>query len=299
MPSTFKIEDHHMLLFTRTVELLLQQRKSRFLEAVTHGSYQGDKAQAVIQFGEVDMNAIAPGSAAGQWKGDTVWSEVEHHQRWVFPSDFALSLPLARQDQIRMMAAPNSPYVEAVHAAYNRKVDDLIIEAATGDSKTGKYDDLISTPFPAGQTIDDGGEGLTIDKLIDAKEKLIAAGNDPAEERFFACSEKQLSDLLKSTAVQSADYNTVKALVKGEVDTFVGFKFISTERLNKTPDSGDTTRHCLAWVKSGLHLGSWDELNVQADVRPDKNYVWQIYARATIGATRTQEKKIVCVDCLE
>ncbi len=295
MATNYTVQDHHVTQFTRNVELLLQQKKARLDGAVTSGSYQGDKAQAVIQFGEVDMAPIEPGEGAGQWKGDTVWSSVEHYQRWVFPSDFAVSLPLSRQDQVRMINNPGSPYAEAVRAAYARRYDDLVIAAATGPAKTGKYDDLVEVAFPASQVIGDDGEGLTIDKLIEAKEKLIAAGNDPAEERFLACSEKQLSDLLKDTAVQSADYNTVKALVKGEVDTFVGFKFISTERLFQAAG----VRHCLAWVKSGLHFGTWDTLNVNADVRPDKNYVWQVYARATIGATRTQEKKVVRVDCKE
>lgn len=294
MTTTLKVQDHHIIQFTRNIELLLQQKKARFEGAVTTGSYQGDKAQAVVQFGEVDMSAIAAGDAAGQWLGDTVWSDIAHHQRWVFPSDFALSLPLSRQDQVRMLGDPRSPYAEAIRAAYARKVDDILIDAARATAKTGKYDDLKDTAFPATQIIDDTA-GLTIEKLIDAKEKLIAAGNDPEEERFFACSEKQLSDLLKSTKVQSADYNTIRALVKGEVDTFVGFKFISTERLKATTSK----RHCLAWVKSGLHLGIWDALNIKADVRPDKNYVWQIYARATVGATRTQEKKIVQVNCTE
>lgn len=294
MTTNFKIQDHHIIHFTRNVEMLLQQQRARFEGTTTTGSYQGDKAQAVVQFGEVDMDPIAPGEAAGQWRGDTVWSDIDHFQRWVFPSDFALSLPLARQDQLRMLGDPRSPYAEAVRAAYARKVDDVIIEAALGVAKCGKYDDLTDTPFPATQVIDDNGP-LSIEKLIDAKEMLIAAGNDPAEERFFACSEKQLSDLLKSTKVQSADYNTIRALVKGEIDSFIGFKFVSSERLQKA----DGKRRCLAWVKSGLHFGLWEALDVKADVRPDKNYVWQIYARATIGATRTQEKKLVQINCAE
>ena len=301
MTTNFKVQDHHILQFTRNVELLLQQKCPRLAGTTATGSYQGDKAQAVIQFGEVDMAPITDGENAGNWKGDTVWSSVDHYQRWVFPSDFAVSLPLSRQDQIRMFGDPRSPYAEAVRAAYARKVDDIIIAAATGEAKTGKYDDLRSTAFPSEQVMEHGGKGLTIDKLIDAKEMLLAAGNDPSEERFIACSEKQLSDLLKSTEVKSADYNTIKALVKGEIDTFVGFKFISTERLAMTPVNGSVPqlRHCFAWVKSGLHFGTWDALNIRADARPDKNYVWQVYARATIGATRTQEKKVIQIDCKE
>ncbi len=294
MPAILTVEAHYALQFTRNLELVLQQRTPRFAGTHTEGSYTGDRAQVVLKFGEVEMTPIYKGTNPGQWKGDTVWSEVDHHQRWVNPRDFALSLPIAKQDEIRMLVNPTSPYLEVIRAAYARMRDNLFIGAATGVAKVGPYEDTVDVSFPAGQVID-GTDGLTIDKLIDAKEKLIAAGNDPDEPRFFACSEKQLSDLLKNTKVQSADYNTVRALVKGEVDTFVGFKFISSERLNKT----DTKRNCLAWVKTGMHTGTWDTFTIRTDVRTDKNYVVQLYARASVGVTRTDEKKVVQVNCVE
>ncbi len=289
MPD-FSIQAHHMFQFAKNVELMLQQKTSRLESAVTSASYTGDKAQVIMQLSEVEMQQLAQ----ADWKGDTVWSDIEHFQRWVFPGDFALSLPITNQDQLRMLPDPRSQYAEAVRAAYCRKVDDIIISAAVGDAKTGRYDDIQLTPLPATQVIAGAG-ALTVEMLIDAKEKLIAAGNDPGEARFFACSEKQLSDLLKNTKVQSMDYNSIRALVKGELDTFLGFKFISTERLPLKASA----RQCFAWVKSGLHIGHWGKLEIKSDLRPDKNYVWQIYARATLGATRVDEKKLVRVDCQE
>lgn len=298
MATDFTVQDHHILHFTKNVELLLQQKTARLAGTTGNASYTGEMAQAIKQFGDVDFVPFNAGTSAGQWKGDTVWGDIEHFNRWVFPSDFALSLPAAKGDDLRMLGDPRSSYAEAMRAAYARKYDDMVIGAATADAKTGKYDDLKNTPLPATQIIADGGEGLTIDKLIEAKELLIAAGNDPSEERFFACSEKQLSDLLRTTQVQSVDYNTVKALVRGELDTFLGFKFLSTERLLKTAGTPDI-RHCLAWVKSGLHVGTWNGLESHIDRRADKNYAWQIWMSFTMGATRTQEKKVVQVNCAE
>lgn len=295
MATDFSIQDHHMFQFSKNVELLLQQRGSRFEPAVTTANYTGDKAQVILQLGEVEMASLA----ADDWRGDTAWADIEHRQRWVFPADFALSLPVANQDQLRTIADPRSQYAEAVRAAYARKVDDLIIAAALGEAKCGRYDSVTPTALPAGQQIAAGGTGLTVDKLIAAREKLMAAGASPDEERFFACSERQLSDLLKTTQAQSLDYNSVRALVKGEMDTFLGFRFISSERLAHETADGATTRRCFAWVKSGLHLGAWQRLEIKSDVRPDKNYTWQIYARATLGAARTEEKKVVRVDCAE
>jgi hypothetical protein len=304
MPATLKIEDHQILQFTANVELLLQQKTPRLAGAANIASYQGKAAQVVKQFGEVEFGPFETGLGPGQWKGDTVWDDIEHHQRWVLPSDFALALADAKGDNVRQIGDPKSPYAEAMRAAYARKFDDLIIMAATNPAKTGAYDDMRDAILPAGQIIghdydpQNEGEGLTVAKLIKARELLIAAENDPGEARFFACSERQLSDLLKVTQVASADYNSVKALVKGEVDSFMGFKFISTERLLSTPGTPDI-RHCFCWVKSGLHFGTWNGLETHVDRRSDKNYVWQVWMSFTAGATRTQEQKVVQVNCVE
>jgi len=295
MPTDFTVQDHHILHFTKNVELLLQQKQPVLSGTSSTASYNGEGAQAIKQFGEVEFQSFNPGVAAGQWKGDTVWSDIEHFQRWLFPSDFALSLPAAKGDDLRMLGDPRSAYAEAMRAAYARRYDDLIIAAATNDARTGKFDDLQTTPFPTGQIIADGGTGLTLAKMNQAREMLLAAHNDPGEQRFLAMSQKQLSELLNTDEITNADYNTIRALVRGEVDSFLGFKFIFTERLLNTGN----VRHCLAWVKSGLHFGTWNNLETHIDRRPDKNYVWQIWMSFTAGATRTQEKKVVQINCTE
>ena len=298
MATDYKVQDHHVIQFTQNVELLLQQKQPRLAGTTSSASYIGEKAQVIKQFGEVEFEDFVAGDAAGQWKGDTKWGEIAHYQRWVYPNDQVLSLPAAKGDDMRMLGDPRSSYTEAMRAAYARKYDDFIITAATGVAKTGKYNDPVDVPLPAGQIVADGGTGLTLDKLLEAKKILMAAENDPAEERYFACSEQQLNDLLKTNQVQSADYNTIRALVRGEIDTFVGFKFVPTERLLMTPGTPNV-RHCFAWVKSGLHAGTWNGLETHVDRRSDKNYVWQVWMSFTMGATRTQEKKVVQVNCAE
>lgn len=291
----YEVAAHHVLQFTKNVELLLQQKESRLTGAVQSSTYEGKQAQVVLQYGDVTMDPITAGTAAGNWMGDTVWSSIEHHQRWVIPTDFAVSLPIAHQDVIRMLVDPQSGYANAIQAAHNRRVDATIAAAAIGAASTGEYSALVSTTLPTAQIIVDGGTGLTVDKLIAAREKLDAAMVDSSDERFIVVGSRQISDLLKTTSVTSADYNTVRALVQGEIDTFVGFKFITYEALSVAT----SIRNCFAFVKSGIHLGLWDNLEVRVDERADKNYTRQIYARRTIGATRTQEKKVVQINCSE
>jgi hypothetical protein len=305
--TTFTIKDHHVLQFTSNVELLLQQKQPYLAGKTESKPYTGTAAQVVKQFGEAEFQTFESGTGDGQWKGNTVWGDIAHHQRWVLPSDFALALVDAKGDNIRMIGDPKNPYAEAMRAAYARLYDDMIIAAATNPAKTGTYDDMKDTELPVSQIIghdydpDDEGEGLTVGKLITAREILTAAENDPGEPRYFACTARQLSDLLRSLQVTSGDYNSVKALVRGEVDTFMGFQFVRTERLFQTAAEGNQPRlrHCFCWVKSGLHLGTWGGLDTKIGERGDKNYVWQIWMACHLGATRTQEKKVVQVNCAE
>ena len=285
------IAAHHVLQFTTNVELLLQQEKPHFSGSVEEGAYVGRAGQVVAQYGEVDMLPLAQAN----WKDPTAWSDIDHQQRWVLPSDFAVSLPVTHQDQLRLITEPKNPYARAVRASYARKYDDLIIAAATGPAKTGPYDAMVDTILPPTQQVPANATGLTIAKLLLTREILEAAENDPNEPRYISVTSRQISELLNTTEIKSADYNTVRALAQGQINTFMGFTFLRSERLKKAT----TTRSCFAWQKSGIHLGAWNRLEVKVDERPDRNYVWQIYARATLGATRTQEKKVVQIDCLE
>jgi hypothetical protein len=106
----------------------------------------------------------------------------------------------------------------------------------------------------------------------------------------------QVTDLLGTTEVTSSDYNTVKALVQGQIDTFMGFKFIRTQRLTEdaTPD-----RQVVAWIQSGVLLAIGQDFTSRISERADKSYSTQVFASMSIGATRMEEEKVVEIACEE
>ena len=110
---------------------------------------------------------------------------------------------------------------------------------------------------------------------------------------YCAVSAEELDDLLGTTQVTSSDYNTVKALVQGDIDTFMGFKFLGTERLSES----SSVRTCPAWAEDGILLGLGQDAEGKIDERPDKNYSTQVYYSMCIGATRMEEVKVVQIDC--
>lgn len=288
---SFEVTTAFVQQYSTNVQLLLQQRGSRLRDCVTVGSYTGKAAKAVEQIGSVTAQQRTSRHA------DTPLISTPHDARWVHPTDYEWADMIDDQDKLRMLIDPTSPYAMNGAYALGRAMDSLIIAAALGAALTGENGST-STPFDtANQQIVVGATGLTVAKLRTARRILLANEVDVANDPLYiAVTAKQMDNLLGTTEVTSADYNTVKALVQGNVDTFMGFKFIHTELL--TLDSS-SDRRCIAWAKSGLHLGMWNDINTKISERADKSYATQVYVKGTFGATRTEEGKVVEIICDE
>jgi hypothetical protein len=98
---------------------------------------------------------------------------------------------------------------------------------------------------------------------------------------MIAFRAKDQTTLLNTTEIKSSDYNTVKALVQGKIDTFLGFKFIRTQRLITSTDGSSIA--CLAWRKSALLLAVGQEPKTRIGERADKSYATQVYNCMSIG----------------
>jgi hypothetical protein len=107
-----------------------------------------------------------------------------------------------------------------------------------------------------------------------------------------------LQDLLRTTEVTSADYNTIKALVDGNINTFMGFTFKRISNKIMPLDAVADVRTCVAWAKSGIKITDSGK-EVHIDVRPDKSHALQIRTVAALGGTRMEEVKVVAVMCDE
>lgn len=274
--------------FSANVQMLSQQMGSLLRNAVDVESVNGEKAF----FDQV-------GSAAAVKKtsrhADTPLIETPHTRRMVTMADYEYADLIDDQDRVRLLIDPTSTYGRAAAAAMGRAMDDEIIAAALGTALTGK-DGSTSTALPSGQKIAVASSGLTIAKLVSAKEILDAASVDPSIPRHIVVSPKQISDLLNNTTVTSSDFNTVKALAQGEINTFVGFNFIVSNRLT-TDGSGD--RQVIAFASDGIKLAMGKEPSAKIDERADKSYATQVYYCQTIGSTRMEESKVVEIACSE
>ena len=273
--------------YSANVQMLSQQMGSRLRDAVRVENMVGKNAF----FDQV-------GSATAQKRtsrhADTPQIDTPHARRRVSLVDYEYADLIDDQDKVRMLIDPTSAYAQASAAAMGRAMDDELIAAATGTAFTGETGST-STALPAAQQIASGSADLTLAKLIEAKKILDLADVDPSINRYIAVGPNQIEALLNNTTVTSSDFNTVKALVQGDIDTFLGFKFIVTNRLAKSGND----RTCFAWAEDGLALGVGKDIMARIDERSDKGYATQVYYCMSIGATRMEEEKVVQIICDE
>ena len=267
---------------------LAQQKGSRLRDAVRTETVTG-KAHFFERIG----------TAAAQKRtsrhSDTPRMDTPHSRRKVTMEDYDWADLIDNEDKVRMLISPQSEYAMAGAWAMGRAMDDAIIGAATGNA-FGGVSGGTSVALPAAQKVAHGSAGLNIAKLIGAKKILDSNDIDPDEARFIIVNSETLADLLAITEVTSSDFNTVKALVQGEINTFLGFNFVRTERLGL---DGDGNRQVLAFAQSGIGLAVGQDVNTRISERADKNYATQVFLSMTIGATRIEDEKVVEIACTE
>jgi hypothetical protein len=151
-----------------------------------------------------------------------------------------------------------------IAGALGRRCDQLVIDAM--DASTP-----LTTPVAA------GGTNLTIAKVNSAQVELRDQGV-PNTELFAVIEAGGLGGLLGDEKATSADYQAVKALVSGEINTLVGFQFIILE----TRAEGGLTEAANivdSWFFQRPAVG----LAVGIDMKTEINYVPQKTSWLTNG----------------
>lgn len=271
--------------YAEGITLLQQQMPSKFEMAVSRATDIGER-KAFDQLDATEMDEKFGRNT------DTPLSDPDHERRWIYTRDFEKAFMFDKEDDLRVFNNPINAYSQAFVAAGNRKKDDLIIEAFDASAITGQNGTGSATFDSSNYEIAAGSANLTPDKVREAREILELADNmeDGDMHRWYlAAAPNQKRSLLGNTEVTSSDFNTVKALVNGEINEWMGFTWIWSTRL---PISGNN-RSCFAWVKSSMKLGIGANPVTRVGERADKSYGTQVYRSEHCGSTRMDEKGVV------
>jgi len=278
--------------YSSNVTMLSQQMGSKLRGSVDVENINGKNAF----FDQVGVTAAQIRTSR---HGDTPQIDTPHSRRRLSLADYEWADLVDDVDKVRMLVDPTSSYAKAAAAAMNRSIDDVIITAMNASANTGVAGGT-STALPSTQKTATSyqSDGLTIAKLLSAKKIMDNNDVDPSLKRYIVCGPQQISDLLGTNSVTSADFNTVRALSTGEVNSFLGFEFIMSTRLNK--DATNTTdRLVFAYTEDAIKLGMGKDISAKISERADKSYSTQVYYCMSLGAVRMEEKKVVQIPCHE
>jgi len=291
---SINIPTHYVQQYSTNISLLLQQKGSKLRDAVTVGNHVGTSASPVDQIGSIEAQLVTSRFAPmGRVDATT-------DRRWVSPKDYDLPQLIDSFDKLRLLTDPSSQYVQNAVMAMGRKQDYEILTAVTGTAKTGVTGGT-STSFTAGNEVDvaTGGANSKINmaKLRAVKKLMMANHIDfDMEEAYVGLTAADYDALMNEPEVISRDYSSNLVLESGKLKGILGFKFIHCE-LIETVLAGTNEVTLPVWVKSGMHLGKWQDVQTSVSKRNDlKSEPWQAYCIQTIGATRLEENKVYAIE---
>ena len=281
--------------FHDNYELASQQNESRLLKTVVNRGKIVGESFTINDMGQVEM------AASGARFGDTAWMIPDAGTRSVLMNDFDLFIPIESRNIPKLKAHPNDKYIKLLYNAKNRKIDDIIYQAAIGTISRKSVADngtatTTATALPAGQIIL-SGFGTLKQKIIKAKSifRKNEADEHSGEQLYILYTSDMLSSILGDTTLTSADFMAGKMLQDGGVGgKWMGFNWIPYEKLNQGAAVGEL--RTVAYCGSAIHFGEADITGFDITTRADKKNIKQVGGVHSLAAGRANEKKVVAID---
>lgn len=213
---------------------------------------------------------------------DVTAMNVDYNQVWCDLEDWEAYDYVDKFDMKKINFSEVTELAEVAADCLGLRIDQIII-----DKMKAGYD---TTNMKVGTE----NTALTVATLIDACTKLNKSGV-PSTERYFAHSAQQLADLLSTTQVTSADYNSVKALVNGTLNSFLGLKFtlIADRDEGGLPTSADNVTGFI-WHKRAMGFSKAQDLETSMEWVPEKR-AYLVGGDFSAGAVVIDDKGIVGV----
>jgi hypothetical protein len=178
--------------------------------------------------------------------------------------------------------------VQVVSNAIGRRQDQLILDALINSG----------TANTVASSIGGASSNLNVAKLRAAAEQLNTK-NVPMDNRHIVIHASSLSSLLGETSVTSSDFNTVKALVQGDINTFLGFTFhvLGDREEGGLPiASGD--RKVFAFHKDAVGMAEGIAPKTEINYIPEKTS-FLVASMFSAGAVAIDAEGIVQITCDE
>ena len=179
--------------------------------------------------------------------------------------------------------------VQVVASAMGRRQDQMILDALTASS----------TSLTVSNDIGGTDSNLNVAKLREAK-RLLDKNNVPPEGRHIIIHGNGLASLLSETSVTSSDFNSVKALVQGDINSFLGFTFhtLGDRSEGGLVIDGSLDRSCFAFHQMAVGYGEGIGMRTEINYIAEKTS-WLVNEVFSAGAIAIDDEGIVKITCRE
>jgi len=177
--------------------------------------------------------------------------------------------------------------VQVVSKSIARRMDQLCIDAL----------DAAASPSTVATSVGGAASNMNIEKLR-AAAKAMNDNNVPAEGRHLLMHSSQLDALLGETEITSSDFASVKALVRGEINSFMGFNIITMGDRDEGGVPKPSTRTCFAWHQDSMGYAESMSQKSEVNYIPEKTS-FLVSSMFSAGAVAIDDEGIVKISCTE
>jgi hypothetical protein len=180
-----------------------------------------------------------------------------------------------------------SELVQVVSKSIARRMDQIMIDALNAATGTS----TVAT------TVGGAGTNMNIEKLR-ATAKAMNEKNVPSESRHLLMHASQLDAMLGETEITSQDFAAVKALVQGEVNTFMGFNILTMGDRDEGGIPKPSTRTCFAWHTDSMGYAESMAQKTEVNYVPEKTS-FLVSSMFSAGSVAIDGEGIVKISCTE
>lgn len=267
----------------------------QMFDAEVHQAYQAQRSLAGVirertnvEGSQVKFPKIGKGTATIRVpQTDVTPLNVSYSQVTATMSDFIAAEYSDIFNQQKVNFDERRELVQVVSGAIGRRMDQLVIDALNA----------ASSPSTVATSVGGAGTNMNLAKLLAAK-KALDTKNVPAEGRCMVIHANGLSALLDETELTSSDFATVKALSTGEIDTFLGFKFITLGDRDEGGLPLPSTRTCFAFHRDAIGMGIGMGQRSEINYVPEKTS-FLVSSMFSAGAVAIDDEGIVKISATE
>ncbi|MFT0876004.1 phage capsid protein [Rhodopseudomonas sp. G2_2311] len=292
------ITDAHKLAYTANVQLAVQQKSSKFDMGFTYHPDLSGRISCLLELIGETTAVVDLGR-----KADTPDIDNGIEPVWITPRQLAWGKLIEKEDAVKALTTYESQFVQAGAKAMVRGKDVILSQSLFAPRKIGQ--DGTSMAAWNGRTVvagvgysstdDTTACGMNVKKILRARRYMCGDQVDIGdEELFLSLNAQQIEELFRDLTYISADYRDRKVLDQPErVDILNTTILPANDGKAALADYDGSTYTAAMWVKSGMHWGDFDPLTVNVPNRPDKMNRPHPQMEQWVGATRSEDAKVV------